>query len=93
MPLIVPRTGPRWPRLLAGLALGTSGVFAARFFFQRAEADSGKPTKVFGSGPAFIWLPLESSEYVSGDTKRLRFTLPQRDSVSGLTLTCKPQHL
>ncbi|TDZ32158.1 NADH-cytochrome b5 reductase 2 [Colletotrichum spinosum] len=53
-----------------------------------ANADSGAATtKVFGAGPAFVSLPLESAEMVNHNTKRLRFKLPQRDAVSGLSLT------
>lgn len=46
--------------------------------------------KIFpGVGPALLSLPLESSELVSHDTKRLRFKLPDDQGVSGLPLTCK----
>ncbi|TDZ67546.1 NADH-cytochrome b5 reductase 2 [Colletotrichum sidae] len=59
-----------------------------------ANADSGAATtKVFGAGPAFVSLPLESAEMVNHNTKRLRFKLPQRDAVSGLSLTYDPGYL
>lgn len=61
----------------------------SKLMIHNASADSGAPTKVFGGGPAFVSLPLESSEQVNHNTKRLRFKLPQRDAVSGLSLTCK----
>jgi cytochrome-b5 reductase len=53
-----------------------------------AAAPSSPPPKVFGRGPSFIALPLESSEQVNHNTKKLRFKLPTPDSVSGLPLTC-----
>ncbi|PHH87984.1 hypothetical protein CDD83_8146 [Cordyceps sp. RAO-2017] len=46
-----------------------------------------EPASVFAGGPAFVSLPLESSEAVSHDTKRLRFRLPRKDAVSGFWLT------
>lgn len=68
-----------------GLAVG----LASRIMVKDAHADSGAPQKVFGGGPAFFSLPLESSESVNHNTKRLRFKLPEQDAVSGLPLTCE----
>lgn len=65
--------------ILAKLTLGTAS----------AESNSNAPRKVFTGRPALISLPLESSESVNHNTKRLRFKLPQEDAVSGLPLTCK----
>ncbi|KAJ0278087.1 hypothetical protein COL940_007465 [Colletotrichum noveboracense] len=62
------------------------GIFS-KMMIGNAAAESGAPPKVFGAGPAFVSLPLESSEQVNHNTKRLRFKLPQRDAVSGLSLT------
>ncbi len=57
------------------------------------DGEQGKPTiKAFGSGPAFLSLPLESAEMVNHNTRLLRFTLPSEDHVSGLPLTCKSSH-
>ncbi|KAF4822512.1 NADH-cytochrome b5 reductase 2 [Colletotrichum siamense] len=62
------------------------GIFS-KMMIGNAAAESGAPPKVFGAGPAFVSLPLESSEQVNHNTKKLRFKLPQRDAVSGLSLT------
>ncbi|VUC22805.1 unnamed protein product [Clonostachys rosea] len=70
------------------LAGGIATGIYSKFIMQEVHADSGpKPKKVLGGGPAFLSLPLESSEMVSGDTKRLRFKLPKEEDVSGLPLT------
>ncbi|KUJ09955.1 ferredoxin reductase-like protein [Mollisia scopiformis] len=45
------------------------------------------PAKVFGKGPAFTSLRLDSVETLSHDTKRFRFKLPSETTVSGLNLT------
>lgn len=74
----------------ATIAAGGIGLgILSQILVGRASAESGAPPKVFGAGPAFVSLPLESSEDVNHNTKRLRFKLPQRDSVSGLSLTCE----
>ncbi|KAF1949872.1 oxidoreductase NAD-binding domain-containing protein [Byssothecium circinans] len=51
------------------------------------HADTSEPRKAFGKGPAFVSLPLESSETVNHNTKRLRFKLPHEDDISGLSTT------
>ena len=75
--------------IIAGLTAGSIGV---GLFLSRSsrdvDADVNTLKPVFGRGPAFISLPLESSEQVNHDTKRLRFSLPNPDDVSGLSLTC-----
>lgn len=50
---------------------------------------SNKPDKVFSGGPAFVSLTLEQSDMLNHNTKRLRFRLPNEDSISGHSLTCK----
>ncbi|KYK58485.1 nadh-cytochrome b5 [Drechmeria coniospora] len=68
----------------AGLAVG----IASKLLVKEAHADS--PTtrlKVFGAGPAFFSLPLESGEMVNHNTRRLRFRFADKDAVSGLPLT------
>lgn len=70
--------------VLAGVALGG----ASYAFIRNVHADTGAPAKIFGRGPAFISLPLESSEQVNHNTKLLRFKLPNESDVSGLSLTC-----
>ncbi|KAJ6440712.1 het-s domain protein [Purpureocillium lavendulum] len=68
----------------AGVAIG----IASRFLGNDVRADSpASPRKVFGGGPALLSLPLESSELVNHNTKKLRFRLPDKDAVSGLALT------
>lgn len=52
-------------------------------------ADSGSPKRLFTGGPAFLSLPLESSESVNHNTKKLRFSFPDKDAVSGLSVTCE----
>ncbi len=83
-------TVQRMRPMLPGLAASGIGAGLAYAYFRRSvHADTNAPRKVFGSGPAFVSLPLESSEAVNHDTKRLRFSLPNPDDVSGLSLTCK----
>ena len=72
--------------------LAVSGVglgILTKLLMGDASAESNTPTKIFKGGPAFVSLPLESSEDVNHNTKRLRFKLPQRENISGLPLTCK----
>ncbi|KZL73019.1 NADH-cytochrome B5 (oxidoreductase NAD-binding domain-containing protein) [Colletotrichum tofieldiae] len=72
----------------AAVAAGGIGLgIMSKLLVGNASAESGAPPKVFGAGPAFVSLPLESSEEVNHNTKRLRFKLPQREAVSGLSLT------
>ncbi|EGY16864.1 NADH-cytochrome b5 reductase [Verticillium dahliae VdLs.17] len=75
-------------KAVAAIAAGgiSLGIYS-RMMTDSAHADSGSPSKVFGSGPAFVSLPLESSEVVNHNTKRLRFRLPDENAVSGLALT------
>lgn len=56
------------------------------------RADTSEPMKTFTGGPAFLSLSLESTELVNHNTRRLRFSLPDKDAVSGLPLTCKSLH-
>ncbi|KAJ2907169.1 hypothetical protein MKZ38_007684 [Zalerion maritima] len=56
-------------------------------------AKTAPPAKIFGSGPAFASLKLESSKMVNHNTKLLRFEFPNGDAVSGLKLTCEPGYL
>ncbi|KAF7560178.1 hypothetical protein G7046_g3966 [Stylonectria norvegica] len=74
--------------VISTLALGGVGVgILSKLLIGNASAESNARKKIFGGGPAFVSLPLESSEQVNHNTKRLRFKLPQRDAVSGLALT------
>ncbi|KAF4459337.1 oxidoreductase NAD-binding domain-containing [Fusarium albosuccineum] len=74
--------------VIATLAAGGIGAgILAKLLFGNASAESNAPTKVFKGGPAFVSLPLESSELVNHNTKRLRFKLPQETAISGLPLT------
>jgi cytochrome-b5 reductase len=70
--------------LLAGVAIG-GATYAS---IHGVHADTGAPAKVFGRGPAFVSLPLESSEQVNHNTKLLRFKLPNEGDLSGLSWTC-----
>ncbi|EEY15125.1 NADH-cytochrome b5 reductase [Verticillium alfalfae VaMs.102] len=75
-------------KAITAIAAGGIGLgIYSRMMTGSAHADSGSPPKVFGSGPAFVSLPLESSEVVNHNTKRLRFRLPDENAVSGLALT------
>jgi cytochrome-b5 reductase len=76
--------------IFAGLTVGTigTGLLLSRVG-RDVDADANAPRKVFGRGPAFVSLPLESEEQVNHDTKRLRFSLPNSTDISGLSLTCK----
>ncbi|CRK42746.1 hypothetical protein BN1723_005395 [Verticillium longisporum] len=68
-------------KAVAAIAAGgiSLGIYS-RMMTDSAHADSGSPSKVFGSGPAFVLLPLESSEVVNHNTKRLRFRLPDENA-------------
>ncbi|KAH7155826.1 oxidoreductase NAD-binding domain-containing protein [Dactylonectria estremocensis] len=74
--------------IIATLTAGGIGLgILSKLMIGTARAESNVPSKVFKGGPAFVSLPLESSEAVNHNTKRLRFKLPQQDAVSGLALT------
>ncbi|KAI1138321.1 ferredoxin reductase-like protein [Hypoxylon sp. FL0543] len=68
---------------VAGTGLGLYYVYMRSIVY----ADSGAPKQIFGSGPAFVSLQLESAQTVNHNTKRLRFKFPEPEAVSGLTLT------
>lgn len=70
--------------IFTGVALGAYSKLT-----KPVQLDNGAPQKVFGGGPAFVSLPLESAELVNHNTKKLRFKLPTSDSVSGLPMGCK----
>ncbi|KKK23835.1 hypothetical protein ARAM_004534 [Aspergillus rambellii] len=71
------------------LAVGGLSTYAAsRYLTPTAFADSPEPKKIFGMGPAFKYVRLQSSETINHNTKRLRFELPGGESSqSGLRLT------
>jgi hypothetical protein len=69
------------------LALGLAYVYNTSSR-GRIMADSGSPRRVFTGGPAFLSLLLESSEDVNHNTKKLRFGFPDKEAVSGLSITC-----
>lgn len=84
------QTSTRPVPLLATLVAGAVGIgIAARLMSGNAFAESNAPRKIFKGGPAFVSLPLDSSELVNHNTKRLRFRLPEHDAISGLPLTCE----
>ncbi|KAI6784310.1 DNA replication complex GINS protein PSF3 [Emericellopsis cladophorae] len=87
------RIRPR--RALAALAAGgiALSIFTRLTMTDAHAASRPTPPRVFGGGPSFIALPLESAQQVNHDTKRLRFKLPTPDSVSGLPLTYEPGHI
>lgn len=70
--------------VLSGISLTLFSTFSTR----EAHADSNSPRAVFGKGPAFVSLTLETTEQVNHNTKRLRFKLPHADDVTGLSITC-----
>ncbi|KAI1209805.1 ferredoxin reductase-like protein [Annulohypoxylon truncatum] len=78
----------RLSRGISGVAVAGAGA-GLYYTYMRSvvHADSGASKRAFGSGPAFLSLELESTETVNHNTKRLRFKLPEPDSISGLTLT------
>jgi cytochrome-b5 reductase len=77
------------PILTTFAASGITASFAYTYLNRDIDADSGEPRKVFGKGPAFVSLPLESSETINHNTKRLRFKLPNENDISGLSVTCQ----
>ncbi|KAK8112642.1 NADH-cytochrome b5 reductase [Apiospora sp. TS-2023a] len=73
--------------VLGGVAAAGVGLtLLSRNLTGEASASTGAPRKIFPGGPALIALPLESSELVNHNTKRLRFKLPEPDAVTGLPL-------
>lgn len=84
---------------LAALALGSIAWTATRMpiFLETSETPDESPNmprtaalaKVFSSGPAMVPLRLKSSENLDHNVKLLRFEYPNREAVSGLSLTCK----
>jgi cytochrome-b5 reductase len=83
-----------FPRLSRSSILGSLAFTGVAFgvytkVMRPVKLDDGAPPKVFGGGPAFVSLPLESAEMVNHNTKKLRFKLPTPDSVSGLPLGCE----
>ncbi|KAK6836757.1 hypothetical protein PG989_006810 [Apiospora arundinis] len=73
--------------MIGGVAAAGIGLtLLSRNLTSEASADTGAPRKIFPGGPAFVSLPLESSELVNHNTKRLRFKLPEPDAVTGLPL-------
>ena len=86
MALSIQRLRPVITTLAAG---GITAGLAYTYLNRNLHADTGEPRKVFGKGPAFVSLPLESSEVVNHNVKRLRFKLPHEDDISGLSTTCK----
>jgi cytochrome-b5 reductase len=87
LPLSILRGRPVASTLVLG-SIGAGIIVAIND--RNIHADTGQPRKVFGKGPAFVSLPLESTEIVNHNTKRLRFKLPHADDVSGLSVTCMP---
>lgn len=76
--------------VLGGVAAAGIGLtLLSRNLTGEASATTGAPRKIFPGGPAFVALPLESSELVNHNTKRLRFKLPEPDAVTGLPLEGK----
>ncbi|KAK2609095.1 hypothetical protein QQS21_002322 [Conoideocrella luteorostrata] len=73
--------------LAAGsLAVGITSKFLLQDGFA-ARADSpSSPRKIFGAGPAFFSLPLESADMLNHNTRLLRFKFQDEEAVSGLSV-------
>ncbi|KAF5020946.1 hypothetical protein F66182_7027 [Fusarium sp. NRRL 66182] len=83
-PLCIRSGGPK-PIIVAAIiagGLGTGLVLGAMLGDASAE-----PNQIFRGGFVSVSLPLESSEAVNHNTKRLRFKLPRDTATSGLPLT------
>lgn len=90
---ILTRTRPATIAGTIAAAAVATGITTS-FLLKDVRADSpASPPKVFGGGPAFFSLPLESAEMVNHNTRRLRFRFADSDAVSGLPLTCAPSFL
>lgn len=73
---------------IAAAALVAAGAYGLYLRSQPAvRADDGSPAKFFGGFPPLKSLRLQSAEMVNHNTKRLRFEFPDKDAVSGLSLT------
>jgi cytochrome-b5 reductase len=78
--------------VIGAFTLAGSGLWLAKSAFVctvMAESPAA-PRRAFSGflGPS---LPLEKSESVNHNTKRLRFKFPTSDTNSGLNLTCRPR--
>ncbi|KAL8822846.1 MAG: hypothetical protein Q9191_006428, partial [Dirinaria sp. TL-2023a] len=76
------------PVVLASASLAAGLAFyATSAYLRRAQRlDDAMPPRTFTGKIGFQSLTLESSEQVSHNVKRLRFSLPSKEAVSGLTL-------
>lgn len=85
------------PAAVAGIiTVGGLGAWVAKSFLTRdvyADSPSSPVSSKVFSGPFGPSLRLESSEMVNHNTKRLRFSFPNPEATSGLTLTCKSFHV
>lgn len=66
------------------------GSPASKLEETNVPAKTDNPMMVFkGGDQGWLSLKLESAEPVNHNTKRLRFHLPEEESVSGLAVACK----
>jgi cytochrome-b5 reductase len=73
--------------LAAAAAIAGVGVYALYLRRNAAAKDPSTSTKEVFSSFGFTTLPLQSSELINHNTKRLRFELPNPNVASGLSLT------
>jgi len=71
-----------------GVGVGFAAYATFSYLPNAERLDDGSPRRTFTGQIGFQSLTLESVEQVNHNVKRLRFALPQKDAVSGLTLNC-----
>ncbi|KAL8281720.1 hypothetical protein RB597_009431 [Gaeumannomyces tritici] len=82
-----PRPAMSTNMYIAAAAVVAAGAYGVYLRSQPpVRADDGS-AKFFGGFPPLKSLRLHSAELINHNTKRLRFELPDKDSVSGLSLT------
>lgn len=74
-----------------GMGVGFAAYTTSKYLPNTERLDDGSPRRTFTGQIGFQSLTLESVELVNKNVKRLRFALPQKDAVSGLTLNCTHQ--
>lgn len=80
------------PRTIAivGAGIGIAAYTTSHYLRNLERLDDGSLKRIFTGQLGFQSLTLESVEQVNHNVKRLRFALPDKDAVSGLTLNCTP---
>ena len=69
------------------------GAPASKEEQKAVPASTPKSGSFTGGEQGFISLKLDSVEEINHNTKKFRFSLPDKDNVSGLQITCESDHV